>query len=50
MAIPCVVDHPPSAKGKRVWVMLAGQDIDDVLVIVRDAAIRRRRKHEGVAT
>ena len=43
LAIECEVINPPSSRGRTVYVFLNDADVTDVLLELRDAAIRARR-------
>lgn len=42
IVIECEIQQPPSSKGRTIYVYFQGDDVTDVLKILRDEAIRVR--------
>lgn len=42
LGFECEIQHPPSSKGRTIYVWFSGEDLTDALKALRDEAIRAR--------
>lgn len=44
LGFECEIQHPPSSKGRTIYVWFSDEDLTDALKAMRDEAIRARSK------